>query len=257
MSKSQSSMLVKNLNALVVTHSILVEDVDMDVGAEVTVIIKPLPIHPIQVIKIKELRIKDIATLQDLKATIKDNLLEPVLKPKDALGNKTIKPIDLQTTDLQGIFKTETLKTIIMLNRITIKTEVKPKAQFLLERITTIRKGNASFRLELAPKWAKAECLLLKFSVINILYKANSYNLVNNKKCILLLKTRILQMTCILQWKIKAIIHTMMPLNITITTMKLIDLHSKTILVHSLTIEKIISETKQHAFRQNQPVCLA
>ncbi|CAJ1946508.1 unnamed protein product [Cylindrotheca closterium] len=99
--------------------------------------------------QIKELRIKDIAILQDLKATIKDNLWEPVLEPKDALGNATIKPICLQTTDLQGIFKTETLKTIIMLNHITIKTEVKPKAQFLLERITTIRKRNALFRLEL------------------------------------------------------------------------------------------------------------
>ncbi|CAJ1962502.1 unnamed protein product [Cylindrotheca closterium] len=225
MSKSQNSMLVKSFNALVVTHSILVEDVDVD--AEVTVIVEPLPMHPIQAIRIKELRIKDIAILQDLKATIKDDLLEPVLKPKDALGNKTIKQIDLQTTDLQGIFKTETLKTIIMLNCITIKTEVKPKAQFLLERITTIRKWNASFRLELSPKWAKAECLLPKSSMINILCKANSSNLV---------KTHILQMTCILQRMIKAIIHTMMPLNITITTMKLIDLHSKTILVHNLTV---------------------
>ncbi|CAJ1935376.1 unnamed protein product [Cylindrotheca closterium] len=94
MSKSQNSMLVKSLNALVVTHSILVEDVDVD--AEVTVIVKPLPIHPIQAIKMKELRIKDIAILQDLKATIKDDLLEPVLKPKDALGNETIKQIDLR-----------------------------------------------------------------------------------------------------------------------------------------------------------------
>ncbi|CAJ1953134.1 unnamed protein product [Cylindrotheca closterium] len=61
-----------------VTPSILIKDVDMD--AEVTVVVKPLPIYPIQ------------AILQDLKATIKDNLLETVLKPKeDDLGNKIIK----------------------------------------------------------------------------------------------------------------------------------------------------------------------
>ncbi|CAJ1934782.1 unnamed protein product [Cylindrotheca closterium] len=58
---------------------------DVDVDAEVTVIVKTLPIHPIQTIRIKELRIKDIAILQDLKATIKDDLLETVLRPKDML----------------------------------------------------------------------------------------------------------------------------------------------------------------------------
>ncbi|CAJ1946865.1 unnamed protein product [Cylindrotheca closterium] len=195
--------------------------------------LKTCPIHPIQAIRIKELKTKDIAILQDLKAIIKDDLRETVLRPKDALGNESIKQVDFQTTDLQEIFKTATLKTIIMLDCITIKTEVKPKAQFL---ITTIRKRNALFWLELSPKRAKAECLLPQSSMINNSYKANSSNLVNNKKCILLLKTRILQMNCIFQQMIKAIIHMMMPLNITATTMKHIDLHSKTILVHSLTV---------------------